>query len=374
MRSLTKAELLAEYLICKELTPDRDYKTCTAIKEHSDGRLHTVILKEMDEKRAFIYHTLSAMWNPYLADIYDIFLLTDPETPKQNRFVAVTEYVYADGSPEEECLSLTQFIGKNGPLIKDAALWVCVQLCEGLKEFHKKGFVHRDLKPDNIMISKYDLNHPLIKIIDFGGAKRTSPNERIDTTVIGTLGYQPPESLASHTTNRADIYSIGCILNFMLTGLEPGIRTYKGHPYVASIIEKATNADPSHRYASVTAMQKELEHELRTKPLDKIPVLRSLPGFRTHTLWKEIIASCSYITMLFLAVVCIKTFGIWGLAEVFVFYIAVPLVMILNMGNLLRFFPENLRRNNRLFFLIRTAIILAALFAPVLADYIVGRN
>ena len=121
-------------------------------------------------------------------------------------------------------------------------------------------------------------------------------------------------------------------------------------------------------------MQKELEHELRTKPLDKIPVLRSLPGFRTHTLWKETIASCSYITMLFLAVVCIKTFGIWGLAEVFAFYIAVPLVMILNMGNLLRFFPENLRRNNRLFFLIRTAIILAALFAPVLADYIVGRS
>lgn len=163
MRSLTKAELNAEYLIYKNLTPNKYYKTYIAMKEHSDGSLYTVILKKMDEKRASIYYALSAMWNPCLADIYDVFLLTDSENSKQNRFVAVTEYVCANGSPKEECLSLTQFIRKNGTLVKEAALSVCVQICEGLREFHKKGFVHRDLKPDNIMISEYDPGHPSIK-------------------------------------------------------------------------------------------------------------------------------------------------------------------------------------------------------------------
>lgn len=374
MRVLTTEELHSEYLICKNLTPEKTYKTYMAMKEHSDGSFYTVILKEMDEKRARIYQALSNMWNPHVADTYDVFQVHDTAcSNKQELFIAVTEYVYAEGCPEEESLSLSRFISKYGPLEPAAALSVSIQICEGLKEFHKKGFVHRDLKPENIMIARYATDNPLIKLIDFGGAKYLNPDGRPDTTVIGTLGYQPPESLSSRTTNQADIYSIGCILNFMLTGQEPGICSYKGNHYIVSMIEKATNEDPSHRYASVSTMQKELEHELRTRPLDRIPVFRSLPGFRTHTLWKELTAALSYITMLYIAVFCIQTFGIWGLGEIFVFYIIVPLIVIFNMGNLLRLFPEDLRKNNRLFYMIRTAIILVSLVGPVWVDNIVGR-
>lgn len=272
MRTLSKTQLDDEYLIYKTLTPGKRYKTYLAMKADSTGNPHSVILKEMDEKRAHIYFSLESMWNPYLPDTYDVFQLVEPADPKQNCYVAVTEYVSANGSPEEECLSLTQFVYKHGPLTDTTSLSICAQICEGLKEFHEKGFVHRDLKPDNIMIAEYHLESPKIKVIDFGGAKHQNPNGNADTTVIGTLGYQPPESLSSRATNRADIYSVGCILNFMLTGQEPGIKVYRGKHSIERIIEKATNIDPSYRYKSILSMKRDIEHELRTTLWDKIPI------------------------------------------------------------------------------------------------------
>lgn len=224
MKTLTREQMNTEYLIYKNLTPDKKYKTFIAMKEHSNGSLYPVILKEMDKKRAAIYQNLSQMWNPYIADVYDIFQLTPSNSLEDECCIAVTEYVIAEENPEEECLSLAQFVDKHGKLPESTALFITIQICKGLQEFHKNGFVHRDLKPDNIMICKYDTEYPAIKIIDFGGAKEINITKHADTTVIGTLGYQPPESISSHTTNQSDIYSIGCILNFMLTGHEPGIQ------------------------------------------------------------------------------------------------------------------------------------------------------
>lgn len=198
-------------------------------------------------------------------------------------------------------------------------------------------------------------------------------NKLSDTTVIGTLGYQAPESLSSTTKKQADIFSIGCTLNFMLTGQEPGIIRYNKNHNIVSIIEKATNDDPSHRYDTVTSMKKALNHELGAKTIDRIPVLRAVPGFRTHTFWKEMVAALSYVSMIFIAVICIDLFGLSGLAEIFIFYVIIPLIIIFNMGDLLRFFPENIRQNNRLFLIIRMIIILFSVFAPILVDNIIGR-
>lgn len=373
MRNITEEELVSEYLIYKDLTPNKQYKTYIAMKERSNGGLFTVILKEMDEKRAAVYQALSKMWNPFVAATYEIFYVTNSSDSSRNRYIAVTEYIYANNSSNEESLSLSRLIRKYGPLNEKAALSVCIQICEGLAEFHKNGFVHRDIKPDNIMISHYDLNNPKIKIIDFGGAKHINEYRHSDTTVIGTLGYQAPESLSSFTTSQADIYSIGCLLNFMLAGQEPGLIRYKGNHYIVAIIEKSTNEDPSHRYSTVMAMQKELEHEMGIYPFDQTPFFRALPGYRTHTLWKETIAGFSYASFIYICVVAYDMFDLIGLAEILFFYIIIPLIVIFNMGNLLRFFPENIRRNNRMFFTIRTAITLGAIFGPIVVDYLLGR-
>lgn len=369
MKTVSEKELEEQYFICRNLTSNKSFQTHLAMCRDNEENLYSLVIKEMDKKRADIYSVLSNMWNPYIAETYEVICVNSSDS--SNYYVAITECVYAENSPEEECLTLTQYVHKLGPLKEKTALSICVQICEGLNEFHEKGFVHRDVKPDNIMISKYDIEDPQIKIIDFGGAKVERNIASVDTTVIGTLGYQAPESISSGTSNRSDIYSIGCILNFMLTGQEPGIIEYKGNHYIEAIIEKATNLDASYRYHNTSLFQKNLEHEIGKKFIDRIPFLRALPGFRTHTLWKKLIALICYITAPHLWIFCINSFGITGLLEIFFFYVIIPMIVGFNMGNLLRFFPKDLRKNNQLFLIIRTLIILVSIIGPVIVDYLI---
>ena len=372
MRTITEEDFSREYLIYKTLTPDKEYKTYIAMREDAEGNPFAVILKELSEKRVAVYQELCGIWNPYIASTYDILEVSSPADGKTSRYLAVTEYVTAAGSYGAESITLTEFVRNNGILPEKTALYICIQLCEGLNDFHKRGFVHRDLKPDNIMISEYDPQFPKIKIVDFGVGKQVSSATLSDTTVVGTLGYQAPESISSVTTGRSDIYSIGCLLNFMLTGQEPGISRYKGNHYIVSIIEKAISTDPSNRYSNVSAMKKQLEHEFGARIIDRIPILRTIPGFRTHTLWKEIIAGISYSSMILIFHITLDMFGVLGVFDIFGFYIVFPLIIGFNWGNLLRFFPESLRKSRSMFFLVRTLIIVAAIFAPMFVDPILG--
>ena len=365
MTTLTGQEFRSKFLIHKELNSGKQYKTFTAMLDHPEDTPLTVVLKEMNEKRASVYEALCKIWNPYIAETYEVIKFDD-------RYIAVTEYVCANGS-DKETLTLSEYVELLGALDKKAALSVCVQICEGLEEFHKQGFVHRDLKPDNIMISDCTGDIPKIKIVDFGGAKAVDMRNIPDTTVVGTLGYQAPETISSNATNRSDIYSIGCILSSLLTGKEPGLAHYSGDHYITAIIEKVTNEDPSHRYADVTVLKKALTHELGVHIIDRIPVLRALPGFRTHTLWKELTAAFSYISMIFFAVAALDKFGISGFIEIFLFYIIVPLIVIFNMGDLLRFVPKSIRRNNRRFMVFKVAAVLFSTFAPIIVDNLIRR-
>ena len=365
MITMTEQEFSDKFLIHKELSAGKQYRTFTAMLDRPDDTPITVVLKEMNEKRAAVYEALRTIWNPYIAETYEVIKVAE-------RYISVTGYVCANGS-DKETLTLTEYVKVNGALDKQAALTVCVQICEGLEEFHKNGFVHRDLKPDNIMIWDCMGNIPNIKIVDFGGAKAVNMRDIPDTTVVGTLGYQAPETISSNATSRSDIYSIGSILSFLLTNKEPGIVQYSGDHYIAAIIDKTTNKDPSHRYADVTALKKALQHELGVHLIDRIPVLRALPGFRTHALWKELTAAFSYISMIFFAVAALDRFGISGFIEFFLFYIIVPLIVIFNMGDLLRFVPKSIRQNNRCFMIFKVAAVLLSTFAPIIVDNLIGR-
>ncbi len=365
MRTITESEFQNEFLIYKELSNNNNCRTYTAMKDDPNGTPRIFVLKEMNEKRAAVYEELSKIWSPYVSQVYEVLKV-------DNKYIAVTEYVCTHNSIQET-MTLTEYIEKDNTFDQSTALSVCIQICSGLEEFHKRGFVHRDLKPDNIMIADDSKDIPKIKIIDFGGAKTANILMTPDTTVIGTLGYQAPETISSAATGASDIYSIGCILSFMLTGQELGFTHYKKNHYIAAIIEKAANDDPSHRYSSVASMKKALEHELSIRLSDRIPIVRAMPGFRTHTGWKEFLAIFGYVSMIFICVIAYDKFGIGGLLELFGFYFIVPLIFIFNMGNLLRFVPNTIRGNNRRFMIFRTAALLLSLFAPIFVDSIIGR-
>ena len=143
------------------------------------------------------------------------------------------------------CVSLCEYINgitlafrvENGQLfdVKSAKRILC-QICDGLTALHSRGIVHRDIKPENIMIT----NDGTAKIIDYSICRLTKPNQRKDTTVLGTAGYASPEQFGfAQTSATADIYACGVLLNYLLTGKLPNEELHQGalKPVIEQCIE-----------------------------------------------------------------------------------------------------------------------------------------
>ncbi len=306
MNDLDRQILEKYYTIDEDLTaayPDKPYRVYTAWTEHD---FSPVILKEMDEKRANIYMALSGTWNPHVADVYSVLRLknsfiTQGDSKKQ-MYLAITECI-CNKAENGLDMTLTNYIKTYGVFDELSALKLCIQICDGLRDIHRLGYIHKDLKPDNIMVcdtpDKSGL--PLLKIIDFGVSDIAENIQ--ETTIIkthiedaGTEGYNPHDK---KITSRWDVYSIGCILNFILTGHTPDMDSYKKSTAIHNIIEHATD-DFSLRYSSVTELSKVLSHEAGISLWDRLPLLRSIPGYRSNTLWKSLIATSYYLLLIYL--------------------------------------------------------------------------
>jgi serine/threonine-protein kinase len=124
-------------------------------------------------------------------------------------------------------LSLADLVRKFGPLPAGRAVYIMRQVCKSLAEAHRQGMVHRDLKPPNIFIAILGGECDVAKVLDFGLVKTTtspeSPQLTADFTVSGTPSFMAPEQAQGirDIDGRADIYALGAILYFVLTGKPP---------------------------------------------------------------------------------------------------------------------------------------------------------
>jgi tRNA A-37 threonylcarbamoyl transferase component Bud32 len=124
-------------------------------------------------------------------------------------------------------LSLADLVRKFGPLPAGRAVYIMRQVCKSLAEAHRQGMVHRDLKPPNIFIAILGGECDVAKVLDFGLVKTTtspeSPQLTADFTVSGTPSFMAPEQAQGirDIDGRADIYALGAILYFLLTGRPP---------------------------------------------------------------------------------------------------------------------------------------------------------
>jgi serine/threonine protein kinase len=123
-----------------------------------------------------------------------------------------------------EGCDLAKLVKEKGPLPVEQACNYIKQTALGLQHAHEQGLVHRDIKPQNLLLSKAGV----IKILDMGLARRIEQSEETTTltqegTVVGTADYLPPEqAISSHTVDiRADIYSLGATLYYLLVGKVP---------------------------------------------------------------------------------------------------------------------------------------------------------
>ncbi len=175
--------------------------------------------------------------------------------------ILVTEYV--DGS------NLKQYINKNNPIDFEKIIELSISVLSGIEHAHNRGIVHRDIKPQNILIDKKGN----IKITDFGIAKALSETRLTETNqVMGSVQYISPEQAKGKSADeRADIYSFGIMLFELITGelpfqsetqvsvaLQhiqddiPNINDYRETPVgLENIVLKCTEKEPENRYSNV---------------------------------------------------------------------------------------------------------------------------
>jgi len=118
-----------------------------------------------------------------------------------------------------EGITLKEYLKESGALVWNQAVDFAIQICSALQHAHRKGIIHRDIKPQNIMVTKDNV----LKVMDFGIARAVSTyTTKIDNEAMGTAHYCSPEQAkGSYTDERSDIYSLGVVIYEMLTGHPP---------------------------------------------------------------------------------------------------------------------------------------------------------
>jgi serine/threonine protein kinase len=153
--------------------------------------------------------------HPNVAILYDYSLLAD------GRYYMVWEYI--------EGQDLGQRLRSDGPLAPSLALELAIQALRGLDAIHAAGVIHRDISPDNLMVTTDRSGKELVKIIDLGLAKDMAPGKGLELTqagsFLGKFQYCSPEQADSSkeraVDKRSDLYSLAQVLYEMVTGLPP---------------------------------------------------------------------------------------------------------------------------------------------------------
>jgi serine/threonine-protein kinase len=153
----------------------------------------------------------SQLRSPHTVEVYDFGLTED------RSFYYVMELL--DG------VSLEDLVKQYGPVPAERTIHILAQVCNSLAEAHARDLVHRDVKPANIFVCRYGLEHDFTKVLDFGLVKHSGegPTGEVKLTEVGafagTPAYVSPESaMGDPVDGRTDIYSLGCVAYWLLTG------------------------------------------------------------------------------------------------------------------------------------------------------------
>ena len=193
---------------------------------------------------------------------------------ENNMHFIILEYV--------EGTTLNKYIKSKGKLTNEETVNICLQVASGLLAAHNKGIIHRDIKPQNIVIGK----NGIAKITDFGIARAISSTTK-NISVIGTVHYISPEQARNENIDfRSDIYSFGCTMYEMITGKtpfegdtplsiilshirenikKPSLDNPKIYPSIEKIIFKCTRMLPRERYQTINELIEDLNKSLIDK-------------------------------------------------------------------------------------------------------------
>lgn len=160
----------------------------------------------------------------------------------------------------EEYISGTclEKIAERNTLSKEKAIKYTVDICSALSVLHSLNIVHRDVKPENVIIDEKDR----AVLIDLGISRFVTGIKKRDTNKLGTVNYAAPEQFgAAESTFATDVYAVGTLINFLILGVHPTVRTPKG--FLGMIVRKCTSTQIYKRYQNVDKLKRHLNFILK---------------------------------------------------------------------------------------------------------------
>lgn len=254
-----------------------------------------VLKQEFSEDSSFVTkfraeaQSAAGLEHPNIVNIYDV-------GSENGLYYIVMEYV--------EGITLKTYIEKKGQLSFKESASIAIQVARGIEAAHNKNIIHRDIKPQNIIIS----TDGKVKVTDFGIAKATSSNT-ISSDVMGSVHYASPEQARKgFVDGRSDIYSLGIVMFEMVTGRVP----FDGDTTVAvalqhlqeeiarpsiyapdlpisfeKIILKCTQKTPDRRYQTIEELLTDIRRSLAHPDEDFVTIAPLVDGGKTKVISPE---------------------------------------------------------------------------------------
>ena len=169
-------------------------------------------IQRMNKRIEHEVQATATLQSPHTVDIYDYGITPD------GTFYYVMELLNG--------IDMETLVKRFGPISPERAVYMLIQACHSLHEAHCRQLIHRDIKPANLFVCEYGEDRDFIKVLDFGLVKHdkagdeTDPKVTREGSITGTPAYMYPEAITgtSPVDNRSDIYSMGCVAYWLLTG------------------------------------------------------------------------------------------------------------------------------------------------------------
>ena len=232
---MTRKEYLENLLRDYDLVETLSEKGASSLLLLRHKRLGEDLVVRSSLRRLPIAGYLKTIVFPNLPEVYDTLLLEDGE-------IVLEEAL--KGRTLDKLLAVRTLSYRE-------ARDILSSIADALTVIHSAGFVHRDIKPKNIMFT----DDGLVKLIDFDASRKARDND--DTVRLGTAGFAAPEQYVGASDQRADIFALGVLLNVMLTGRHPS-EMLPENRHARRIIEKATSMNPEQRFASAEEFKRAL--------------------------------------------------------------------------------------------------------------------
>ncbi len=216
--------LFSAYSLVAVLSEKND---CKVLRLRNRATEQDLILRSFP-KQLDAYELLCGIRCENLPEIYDALAMDDGQ-------IVLEEYI--DGVTVEQVMQTGKYRCRGAKKVLSG-------VCNALTVLHDRGIIHRDVKPENVMVDKSGR----VVLIDFNASRKESAAGK-DTVIMGTVGYASPEQLGlSQSDARTDIYATGVLLNVMLTGKHPTEAFARGR--AGRIVRKCTALNPDNRYQS----------------------------------------------------------------------------------------------------------------------------